>query len=70
MDVLKEVGRMITRLPPDLHVHRALKRVYDARAKSIETGQVRGGRRKLSISLGGKVRVRFQLFPCWPLVVL
>ncbi|GJP55325.1 hypothetical protein CLOM_g14297 [Closterium sp. NIES-68] len=36
-EVLKEVGRLVCKLPPDFKAHRAIKRVYDARLQSIET---------------------------------
>jgi 2-oxoglutarate dehydrogenase E1 component len=35
---LKEVGRKITALPPDFHLHRTLNRFLDNRRKAIETG--------------------------------
>lgn len=36
-EVLKEVGRLVTKLPPDFKAHRAIKRVYDARLNAVET---------------------------------
>ena len=35
---LKEIGRKITTLPADFHLHRTLNRFLDSRRKSIETG--------------------------------
>jgi 2-oxoglutarate dehydrogenase E1 component len=36
--VLREIGRKITVVPADFHLHRTIQRFLDARAKSIETG--------------------------------
>jgi 2-oxoglutarate dehydrogenase E1 component len=38
-EMLKEIGRKITVVPPGFHVHRTIQRFLDARAKAIETGQ-------------------------------
>src|SRR5207247_421446 len=38
-EALKEIGRKITIVPQDFHVHRTIQRFLDARLKSIETGQ-------------------------------
>ncbi len=38
-DELKEIGRKITAVPQDFHVHRTIQRFLEARLKSIETGQ-------------------------------
>jgi 2-oxoglutarate dehydrogenase E1 component len=35
---LKDIGRKITTLPPDFHLHKTLQRFLDNRRKSIETG--------------------------------
>jgi 2-oxoglutarate dehydrogenase E1 component len=35
---LKEIGKKITTLPPDFHLHRTLNRFLDNRRKAIETG--------------------------------
>src|SRR5437588_82519 len=35
---LKDIGRKITTLPPDFHLHRTLQRFLDNRRRSIETG--------------------------------
>jgi hypothetical protein len=37
MDVLKEVGYAITRLPDSFTPHRQIRRVYDARRQMVET---------------------------------
>ncbi|XP_002978362.2 2-oxoglutarate dehydrogenase, mitochondrial [Selaginella moellendorffii] len=37
-EVLKNVGKKITTLPPSFTAHRAIKRVYEQRAQMIETG--------------------------------
>ncbi|MAP95859.1 MAG: 2-oxoglutarate dehydrogenase E1 component [Ponticaulis sp.] len=39
LDVLKRIGESITSIPEGKHPHRTLARVYEARAKAIETGQ-------------------------------
>ncbi len=39
IETLKEIGKKITAVPPDFHVHRTIQRFLDARAKSIETGE-------------------------------
>jgi 2-oxoglutarate dehydrogenase E1 component len=36
---LKDIGRKITTLPPDFHLHRTLTRFLDNRRKAIETGK-------------------------------
>ncbi|XP_021295901.1 2-oxoglutarate dehydrogenase, mitochondrial-like [Herrania umbratica] len=38
-DILKKVGRAITVLPEDFKPHRAVKKVYEDRARMIETGE-------------------------------
>ncbi|MFL4982610.1 MAG: 2-oxoglutarate dehydrogenase E1 component [Xanthobacteraceae bacterium] len=38
VEELKEIGRKITAVPKDFHVHRTIQRFLDARAKTIETG--------------------------------
>ncbi|MFL6929274.1 MAG: 2-oxoglutarate dehydrogenase E1 component [Xanthobacteraceae bacterium] len=38
VEKLKEIGRKITAVPKDFHVHRTIQRFLDARAKTIETG--------------------------------
>jgi 2-oxoglutarate dehydrogenase E1 component len=39
VEKLKEIGRKITAVPKDFHVHRTIQRFLDARAKTIETGE-------------------------------
>ncbi|MFL6949659.1 MAG: 2-oxoglutarate dehydrogenase E1 component, partial [Xanthobacteraceae bacterium] len=39
VEELKEIGRKITAVPKDFHVHRTIQRFLDARAKTIETGE-------------------------------
>jgi 2-oxoglutarate dehydrogenase E1 component len=39
IETLKEIGKNITAIPPDFHVHRTIQRFLDARSKSIETGE-------------------------------
>ncbi|MFL4968379.1 MAG: 2-oxoglutarate dehydrogenase E1 component [Xanthobacteraceae bacterium] len=39
VEELKEIGRKITAVPKDFHVHRTIQRFLDARAKAIETGE-------------------------------
>jgi 2-oxoglutarate dehydrogenase E1 component len=36
---LREIGRKITTVPPDFHVHKTIQRFLDHRAKAIETGE-------------------------------
>ncbi|MDF2997735.1 MAG: 2-oxoglutarate dehydrogenase, subunit [Xanthobacteraceae bacterium] len=38
LDVLRDIGRKITTVPEDFHVHRTIQRFLDARAKSIQEG--------------------------------
>jgi 2-oxoglutarate dehydrogenase E1 component len=38
IDTLKEIGRKISVVPKDLHVHRTIERFLDNRRKAIETG--------------------------------
>lgn len=38
-DILKKVGRAITVLPEDFKPHRAVRKVYEDRARMIETGE-------------------------------
>ncbi len=39
MKTLKEIGRKLTEVPKDFHVHRTIQRFLDNRAKMIETGE-------------------------------
>ena len=39
LDRLREIGKVITTVPEGLNIHSKLKRVIDARAKAIETGE-------------------------------
>ena len=39
IETLKDIGRKITAVPEDFHVHRTIQRFLDARAKAIETGE-------------------------------
>ncbi len=39
LELLREVGLGFTHIPPNVHPHRTLKRVIDARRKAIETGE-------------------------------
>jgi 2-oxoglutarate dehydrogenase E1 component len=39
LDELRAIGKAITRVPPDFHVHRTVQRFLDNRAKAIETGE-------------------------------
>ena len=39
IETLKEIGKKITAVPQDFHVHRTIQRFLDARAKAIETGE-------------------------------
>lgn len=36
---LQEVGREITSIPKDFNIHPQIKKIYDARRQSIETGE-------------------------------
>ncbi len=38
IETLKEIGKKITAVPQDFHVHRTIQRFLDARSKAIETG--------------------------------
>src|SRR4051795_7881315 len=38
-DVLREIGKKITKVPDGFHVHRTVQRFLDHRAKSIQTGE-------------------------------
>lgn len=38
-EILKDVGKAITFLPENFKAHRAVKRIFDERAKMIETGE-------------------------------
>jgi 2-oxoglutarate dehydrogenase E1 component len=38
VETLKEIGKKITQVPQDFHVHRTIQRFLDARSKAIETG--------------------------------
>ena len=40
-EVLKQVGQAVTALPEGFNPHRGIRRVYEARQKMIETGEVR-----------------------------
>ncbi|MDI3469711.1 MAG: 2-oxoglutarate dehydrogenase E1 component [Pseudolabrys sp.] len=39
LDELREIGKAVTRVPSDFHVHRTVQRFLDHRAKAIETGE-------------------------------
>ena len=39
IETLKEIGKKITMVPKDFHVHRTIQRFLDARAKANETGE-------------------------------
>jgi 2-oxoglutarate dehydrogenase E1 component len=39
IETLKEIGRKITAVPKDFHVHRTIERFLDNRKKAVETGQ-------------------------------
>ena len=36
---LKEIGKKITTFPKDLEVHKTIEKIYQARAKSLESGK-------------------------------
>lgn len=38
-EALKEVGAAITHVPQDFNIHPQIKKIYDARRQSIETGE-------------------------------
>ncbi|KMO36575.1 2-oxoglutarate dehydrogenase [Methylobacterium variabile] len=38
-DILREIGKAITTVPQDFHLHRTIRRFLDNRAKAIETGE-------------------------------
>ena len=38
-DALKEVGSAVTQIPADFNIHPQIKKIYDARRQSIETGE-------------------------------
>src|SRR5665213_3125735 len=38
VEELREIGKKITAVPPDFHVHKTIQRFLDNRAKAIETG--------------------------------
>lgn len=38
-DVLKSVGKSITTLPDDIKPHKQVKRIYEERARMIDTGE-------------------------------
>ena len=37
--ILRQVGKALTTLPPDFHLHKTLARVLEAKAKTIDTGE-------------------------------
>ena len=36
---MKEIGKKLTDIPPGFNIHPQLKKIYEARRKSIETGE-------------------------------
>ena len=60
---LRQIGKAITRVPPDFHIHPTLQRIIDARRRAIENGENIDWATAEQLSLGALLlegyRVRF-----------
>ncbi len=66
MERLKALGRAMCRIPEDFNVHRKIKKIYDKRTQSIETGEGIDWGTAEALAFATLLQVRVTLFTSSP----